>query len=133
MLFCPECRRQYPDDAEVCERCAAELIPGAPHDIPDEYKDAEWVELYTFPGGLYAQMAMEILTREDIPAYTQSASAGGVYGPRGGSELVGTSVAVFVLEPDHKHARTVIEPMIDEIPRNFNGGGDDPGDEDEDE
>ena len=109
------------------------MIAGTPSQVADEYQDAEWMELFTFPGGLYARMAVEMLSREDIPAYTQTLHAGGIYGPRDGTELVGVNVAVFVLEPDLERALTVIEPMIDEIPREFNGGGDDPEDENHEE
>lgn len=116
MPFCPICRREYAADVELCNACEIELMQDLPPEIPPDYSDAEWVELCTFPGALYANMAIELLHREQIPCYSMSHYAGAALGPHNGAELIGTSVTIYVLEPDFDHAEAVIEPMTDEMP-----------------
>ncbi|MDP8237731.1 MAG: DUF2007 domain-containing protein [Candidatus Hatepunaea meridiana] len=115
MQYCPKCRCEYTDDVNVCSDCDVDLISEIPPDIPDEYEDEEWVELYTFPGSLYAQMAVEMLVREGIPAYSQSLFGGAGVGLSGGSGYVGANAVVWVLEPDIEQAQAIVEPMTDEI------------------
>ena len=113
MSYCPKCRYEYRNEIDTCPDCGADLVSEIPLEIGEEYEDYEWVELHTFPGTLYAGMAVEMLTREGIPAYSQSRFSGGVgYGPSGGSDYVGASATVFVLEPDYDSALNIIEPMI---------------------
>lgn len=125
MQYCPKCREEFEDGTDVCPDCQVDLISEIPPEIPEEYKDAEWVELYSFPGGLYAQMAVEMLAREDIPAYSQTIFSPGSPYALGPGDAVGACGAVFVLEHDAPRALKVIEPMIDEIPRNLENGDDD--------
>jgi len=115
MPFCPKCRVEYDYGVEYCTECNAELIPTHPTPIPEEYADADWVELETFPGTLYARMAMELLQREGIPAYTQSDFIGSAYSVDA-CGIVGCAAVIFVLEPDYERSREVISPMLDEIP-----------------
>jgi len=116
------------EEATVCADCNVELVAEMPPAMPEEYKDAEWVELYTFPGTLYARMAIELLNREGIPAYTQSDFASSALGVRGSADYFGATATVFVKEPDYERGGEVIETMIDEIPGN---DLDDLGDDDE--
>ena len=118
MQHCPKCGKEYQDGVELCPRCEIKITPQPFLHLSEEHLDAEWVELYVFPGALYAQMALELLQRDSIPAYVQSYFAGGsAYGPTMDSGFVGSSSAVFVLEADLERAQGVIEPMLDEIPR----------------
>ena len=94
-----------------------DLVGGCPQEIDEEHKDADWVELQVFPGTLYAGMAVEILNREGIPAYSQSRFGGGIgVGPSDGANFTGSNAVVFVLEPDYEQALLAIEPMIEELP-----------------
>ena len=115
MKYCPKCGCEYLEDIEVCGDCDADLINEPPPEIPEEYLDVEWVELHTFQGTLYAQMAVEMLNREGIPAYSQSLGGTAVYGVLGGADLLGSNATVWVLEPDLERAEDIIEPMTDEI------------------
>jgi len=121
MKYCSKCGSEYRDDIDICADCDADLVSEPPPEIPNEYIDEEWVELHTFPGTLYASMAVEMLNREGIPAYSQSLFGGAGYGVYGGADYVGANATVWVLEPDLESAEDVIEPMINEIP----GGIDD--------
>ena len=125
MQYCPKCRAEYRDDVDVCADCEVNLISELPPEIPEEYEDVEWVELHTFPGTLYAQMAVEMLNREGIPAYSQSLFGGSGMIVSGGADYIGANAAVWVLKLDLDRAETLIEPMIDEIP----GAMDDEDDE----
>jgi hypothetical protein len=127
MAYCPKCRYEYENDIEYCPDCEVDLIAELPPEIPPEYQDAEWVELYSFPGVLYARMAIELLNREGIASYTQSYFGTAGLGPSAGGEYIGGAAAVFVLEPDLERGRDVIESMVDELP----GVGDSDIDEDE--
>ncbi len=116
MLYCPKCRCEYRDDVIICPDCEVDLVSVLPPEIPEEYFDEKWVELHTFSGSLYAQMAVEMLIREGIPAYSQSLFGGAALGVLGGADFAGASAVVWVLEPDHDRAESIIEPMIDEKP-----------------
>src|SRR4030043_117217 len=98
MLYCPKCQSEYTDDETVCADCEVDLIAEIPSDIPEEHIDAEWVELFTFAGALYAQMAVEMLNRENIPAYSKSLFGGASLGVLGGAEFIGANAVVYVLE-----------------------------------
>lgn len=115
MPYCPRCRYELEENIETCPDCnvdlVAELLP-----IPEEYEDAEWVELYAFPGTLYARMAIELLRRETIPAYSQSYFGGTGMGVGDVGDFVSARAAVYVLEPDLERSRDIIGAMIDEIP-----------------
>jgi len=114
MLYCPKCRGEYRDDVDICTDCNADLISELPPEIPEEFVDEEWVELHAFQGSLYAQMAVEMLIREGIPAYSQSRFGGSGLGLSGGANFVGANAVVWVLEPDLDQAETIIEPMTNE-------------------
>ncbi len=114
MPYCPKCRAKY-DTEEICPACEADVIEEEPVEISDEYEDAEWVELHYFQGSIYAQMAVEMLQNESIPAYSQSSFMTSAYGV-GGSGYVGGDTPVFVLEPDLDTALSIIEPIIEELP-----------------
>ncbi|MFH0765628.1 MAG: zinc ribbon domain-containing protein [Calditrichota bacterium] len=117
MPYCPKCRYEYQEDIEFCSDCGVDLVIDLPPEIDAEYADADWIELHTFPGTLYARMAVEMLQREGIPAYSQSLFGGGLgFGPAGGADYVGASATVFVLEPDFEGALDIIQPMVDELP-----------------
>lgn len=117
MQYCPKCGAEYRDDIQICADCDVELVNDMPPEIPEDYQDVEWVELIAFPGSLYAQMAVEMLHREGIPAYYQSIFGGSSLGMQGGADYLGANAVVWVLEPDVETANDILEPMVDEIPR----------------
>ncbi len=100
----------------ICQDCDLDLVVELPAPIPDEYHNAEWVELYAFPGTLYANMATELLSREGIPAYAQSFFGGSALGVSTAGDYAGATASVFVLEPDYDRSRDIIETMVGELP-----------------
>lgn len=113
MPYCPRCQNEFLPGLVVCPDCHVDLIDDHPVPLPEDYREEDWVELYTFPGSLYARMAVELLQREGIPSYSQSSLSADF----GSSYDYDTSAcAVYVLEADYERAREVIETMIDELP-----------------
>ena len=100
----------------ICSDCEVDLVAELPPSIPEEYQGAEWIELYSFPGTLYAAMAIELLNREGIPAYAQSFFGGSAMGVSTSGDYVGAVASVFVLEPDFDRGRDIIETMVGELP-----------------
>ena len=119
MLYCPKCGSEFTDDETICSDCDVDLVSELPPEVPEEYLDEEWVELFTFSGNLYAQMAVEMLIREGIPAYSKSLFGGASLGVLGGADYVGANSVVYVLEPDFERAEAIIESMTDENPGMF--------------
>ena len=118
MPWCPKCRYEYKDGVSHCPDCQIDLVSEIPPEVPEEYLEAEWVELHSFPGSLYAGMAVEMLRREGISAYSMFNFGGGSLGISG-SDFVGADATVFVLEPDFEEALNIIDPMINELPGSF--------------
>ncbi len=115
MPFCPKCNCEYNEGFEICFDCEADLVSDPPPPIPEDHEGCDWVEVYTFPGTLYAQMAVELLLREGIPAYSFSQYGASALGVSTSGDVVGVSATVFVMEPDHDQSLELIEPMIEEI------------------
>jgi len=116
MPYCPKCRCEYDFGIEICSDCDVDLVAEQPPPIPEDYQNEEWVELYAFPGTLYAGMAIELLNREGIPAYSQSFFGGSAMGVSTAGDYVGAVASVFVLEPDYDRGRDIIETMVGELP-----------------
>lgn len=120
MSFCPKCLQEFAKGIDVCPDCSADLTQESPpNEEEGSVKDAAWIELHSFPGVLYSQMAVELLHREGVPAYSISNFGGAGYGVVG-ADFVGADATVFVLEDDLELAKTAIEPMIDELPGSSN-------------
>lgn len=117
MVFCPKCSAEYTSAFHVCSDCGVDLISDVPLEIPEEYEDSDWVELHTFPGSLYANMAVELLMREGIPSYSISDHGPGT--APGGNGYLSLSATVYVLEPELDQALDIIELMIEELPGSF--------------
>lgn len=120
MPFCPKCLLEYQPEFDVCEDCQVNLVDELPVEIPEDYADIKWIEVHTFPGSLYARMAVEMLIREGLYAYSISNFGAAGLIPAGGADFTGASATVFVPEQDYKQALSIIEPMIAELPGHFN-------------
>lgn len=120
MPYCLKCSGEFGEAEVICPECSVDLQAEMPPEMSEEYQEAEWVELHTFQGSLYAQMAVEMLLREGIPAYSQSDFSGGHgYVTYGLSEYGGETSTVFVSELDLDRSEDAIESMIDDLPHPF--------------
>lgn len=125
MPYCPKCGSEFRPEIDVCAECLVDLVAEPPPVPSGESAEVDWVELYTFPGSLYSRMAIELLNREGIAAYSQSDISTSSLGV-GSGDYFGATSTVFVPEPDFDRGRDVIETMIDEIPGGPESGmGDD--------
>lgn len=118
MAYCPKCRYEYRGAVDVCPDCGIDLVSDVPPEFPDDIDEMDWVELYTFPGLLYARMAVEMLHLEGIPAYS-AASYSSVNNGLNRSDYASDSAIVYTLESEYDTAYDLIEPMIDELPGIF--------------
>jgi len=114
MVFCPKCSAEYSVTFDVCAECGVDLISDIPLEIPEGCDDGDWIELHTFPGNLYANMAVELLMREGIPSY--SISNQGSAASSGHSDYLNSNSTVYVLEPEMDQAMNIIQLIIDELP-----------------
>ena len=119
MVFCPKCSAEYTVAFDVCSDCGVDLITEHPLEIPEDCDDGDWIELHTFPGYLYANMAVELLMREGIPSYSMSNR--GSSGSSGGRDYLNSNSTVYVLELDMDQAMSIIELIIEELPGSFEG------------
>lgn len=118
MPYCPKCSQELYAGEEVCPECYVDSVQEIPAPIPEDADENDWVDIYTFTSSMYARMAVEMLQREGVPAYSQTLFDGIINS--------GSSTTVYVLEIDYEHASEVIEPIIDELP-DISYGDDDYG------
>lgn len=116
MTYCPKCRIETQSNIDICPDCGADIVNEIPPEIIEEIDDSDWVELHIFPGSLYARMAVEMLLREGISAYSMTTTSGSSSYMYGGGAYMGASSTVYVVESDLDSALDIIQPMIDELP-----------------
>ncbi|MBT7618282.1 MAG: hypothetical protein HN590_13450 [Calditrichaeota bacterium] len=119
MVFCPKCSAEYTVTFDVCSDCGVDLITDTPLDIPEGCDDGDWIELHTFPEYLYANMAVELLMREGIPAYSISNRGSAASAGRG--DYLSSNSQVYVLEPEFDEAMSIIKLIIEELPGSSEG------------
>lgn len=69
-MICPECKAEYEAKISQCVDCKVTLVDAIILDKPLE--DIKWNELPPFESILYAEMAGEILEKNDIPFFIKS-------------------------------------------------------------
>lgn len=67
------------------------------------------VKIYTAPDNLQAEMILEVLEKEQIPAYKQDLGAAGIMNIYGGNSTFGEEI--YVAEADVPRAKEVLEGM----------------------
>jgi hypothetical protein len=115
MSFCPKCKYEYKRDSGVCPDCGETLIRSQPEPTMTGFQTAsdippgDWVQLARLPSPEYAEMVLECLRSNDIPAvilsgtghFGQTGQMGmSVFRPVGGQFSVMVPVA-HVAEADH--------------------------------
>lgn len=117
MTYCPKCRQEFAEGVDTCTECGVDLVENPPPDTNEEIDDLDWVELHTFPGVLYARMAVDMLHKEGVPAYSLSGSNAAV--SDNSVDFASSTAIVYALEGYYDQAYELIEPMIEEIPGIF--------------
>ena len=67
MPFCPTCRTEYGNQANICEKCKTSLVPSLTEEIEEDAGGTTLVELATFSDVPEAEMIREILEQNQIP------------------------------------------------------------------
>lgn len=73
MPYCPKCRCEFIDGVKTCNDCGVELVDELP---PDDQEDGEnqveWEKVLNVRTDSEAEMYIELLKSEDIPAFKKS-------------------------------------------------------------
>jgi uncharacterized OB-fold protein len=109
MGFCPSCRVEYLPEVTKCPDCGSKIVDELP-DLPD----VKWVALPELPGVVFAQMVVEVLEQEDIPAYIQSLWSSGAMGVITTTSMPGVTAKIFVPEPEYERAKQIQDSMMDQ-------------------
>jgi hypothetical protein len=115
MQFCPKCRTEYTDDAVTCSDCGAVLVAYLPpeeksgDDHPGE--KTEFVALRTYSMRMYAEMIVDALANEDIPAFIKSNET---FGPGTGLGVISPArVVVWVPKDRADEAAEIADNILD--------------------
>ena len=72
MPFCPKCKYEYRQGIEICPDCDERLVHELPLEVeepPDLFKHYDdWVQAARFASPIYADMIVEALKAQNIPA-----------------------------------------------------------------
>ncbi len=68
--YCPECQAEYKLQIEICSDCNVTLVDTQPFD--QSLEKITWIKIAQFSGKVYAEMAGEILSKNNIPYFLKS-------------------------------------------------------------
>ncbi len=69
-MICPECQSEYKAGITQCADCKVTLVDAMALELPLE--NIKWDSLPPFDGIVFAEMAGEILAKENIPYFIKS-------------------------------------------------------------
>jgi hypothetical protein len=72
MPYCPECRRQFEDDVDVCPHDNAELVEELPYQTIESDDGTVWIEIASVGTDDEARLLQGFLEAEEIPAQIES-------------------------------------------------------------
>ena len=100
-MICPECNAEYLDHMKDCGDCKVTLVDACAVDLP--VPEMTWSALPPFSGKIYADMAAEILDKNDIPYYLKTNWSSSAFAIEAAS-LPGDVVRIFVQEASFEKA-----------------------------
>ena len=110
-MICPECNADYLDHIQKCGDCKVSLVDACAIDLP--IPEMTWSALPPFQGKIYADMAAEILDKNDVPYYLKmdwTASAFNIEG----ANLPGGLARIFVPEDSFQKAVDLVASITEE-------------------
>lgn len=75
-------------------------------------QDSNWVEVHTFPGPTFAEMAKEALQNEGIPSYIKKDFMSSTYSSLG-TGLPGTTAKLLVPEDLVEKSKAILDQIFD--------------------
>lgn len=108
-MICPECHAEYLDHINKCGDCNVALVDACILDLP--IPEMTWVSLPPFGGKVYADMAAEILDKNEIPYYLKMDWTSSAFSIKSAT-LPGETVRIFVPETHQKKAENIVQGII---------------------
>lgn len=108
-MICPECHAEYLDHINKCGDCNVALVDACILDLP--IPEMTWVSLPPFGGKVYADMAAEILDKNEIPYYLKMDWTSSAFSIASAT-LPGETVRIFVPETHQKKAENIVQGII---------------------
>lgn len=108
MPYCPQCNTAFPEGAEICGACGAELVPGQPPTPSPEIGSEELIHLRQFSGPtatMEGDMARNVLQAEGIPCFLAGETSGEILPGIG-------SLSLMVRRQDAAQAAEILESYL---------------------
>ncbi len=107
--YCPECRTEYQPHIEICTDCNVTLVNDEMSEKP--LAEIKWVQVEEFSGKLFAEMAGEILTNNNIPFFLKS-DWFSVSHIVSAASIPGGSIKLFVPENTQRSAESILVDLM---------------------
>jgi len=115
MPICPSCQAEYPDGRVECVDCGVALVDDLfdPDADDDESTEGKFVPFRTYPSRVHAEMIVEALAHEGIPAMIKSDE---MFGSATGVGTGGTpKIVVWVPVAQKDEAADVADGTLDHL------------------
>ena len=110
-MICPECHAEYLNHIKECGDCGVFLINASILDLP--IPEMTWLPLPPFKGKVYADMAAELLDKEEIPYYLKMDWASSAFAIEAAT-IPGQVVRILVPEPSLEKAEEIVSPITEQ-------------------
>ena len=107
-MICPECHAEYLNHIKECGDCGISLINASDFDL--SIPEITWLPLYPFKGKIYADMAAELLDKEEIPYYLKMDWASSAFAIEAAT-IPGQVVQILVPKPSLEKAAEIVRSI----------------------
>ena len=107
-MICRECHAEYLNHIKECGDCGISLINASDFDL--SIPEITWLPLYPFKGKIYADMAAELLDKEEIPYYLKMDWASSAFAIEAAT-ITGQVVQILVPGSYLEKAAEIVSPI----------------------